>query len=203
MMPLVFTFKDEIVLFIGTCIFKKNKFKTISSLKTHDVFHTCLRVKKEIQNMSFKTDGEFDRTKTLMCSDLAKAKTEVCSDRINTLLDDEMIKIDPQAMKQAIFKEQILMHEVYIDIIKKDWALRGIPAEDIEYVVYMFEKHRADVIESFENRINSIFGSEYHRDNYDRMLAILEMWSMGIDLLPKDMKTTFEALNGRFKHIKY
>ena len=35
------------------------------------------------------------------------------------------------------------------------------------------------------------------------MLAVLEMWAMGIDLLPRDMSTTFESLNGKFKDIKY
>jgi hypothetical protein len=29
------------------------------------------------------------------------------------------------------------------------------------------------------------------------------MFAMGIDLLPKDMQTTFEALNGKFKKINY
>ena len=29
------------------------------------------------------------------------------------------------------------------------------------------------------------------------------MWAMGVDLLPKDMQTTFENLNGKFKDIKY
>jgi len=35
------------------------------------------------------------------------------------------------------------------------------------------------------------------------VLAIFDMWAMGIDLLPKDMQTTFENLNGTFKDIKY
>jgi hypothetical protein len=29
------------------------------------------------------------------------------------------------------------------------------------------------------------------------------MWAMGIDLLPRDMQTTFESLNGKFKNLKY
>jgi hypothetical protein len=29
------------------------------------------------------------------------------------------------------------------------------------------------------------------------------MWAFGIDMLPRDMQTTFETLNGRFKKIKY
>ena len=35
------------------------------------------------------------------------------------------------------------------------------------------------------------------------MLSIFDMWAMGVDLLPKDMNTTFESLNGRFKSINY
>ena len=87
--------------------------------------------------------------------------------------------------------------------IKADWLSKGIPQDDVDYVIVLFEKFRYDVIMSFENRINAIFGSTYHRDNFDRVLGVLEMWSMGIDLLPKDMLTTFETLNGRFTKIKY
>ena len=45
--------------------------------------------------------------------------------------------------------------------------------------------------------------STYNKDNFALMLAVLEMWAMGIDLLPRDMSTTFESLNGKFKDIKY
>ena len=68
---------------------------------------------------------------------------------------------------------------------------------------FLFEKFRYDVVRSFEFRVNSIFGSEFHENNTEKLLAVFEMWSMGIDLLPKDLSTTIESLNGKFQEIKY
>ena len=116
---------------------------------------------------------------------------------------DDIDTMDRDALRRLIFKEQMQMHEDYIKSIRIDWDIRGVDKEDIDYVVYLFEKFRYDVIVSFENRINSIFSNTYNTNNFEVMLAILEMWAMGIDLLPRDMQTTFESLNGKFKDIKY
>ena len=153
--------------------------------------------------MKFYTDGKYDGTKTRMCGDFAKHKVEVCSKRIEEFVSDDLFRLNPDALKKLIFALQSAMHEEYVAKIKADWLSKGIPQEDVDYVIVLFEKFRYDVIMSFENRINAIFGSTYHRDNFDRVLGVLEMWSMGIDLLPKDMLTTFETLNGRFTKIKY
>jgi len=67
----------------------------------------------------------------------------------------------------------------------------------------LFDKFRYDVVVSFQNRIDGIFASSYHKNNFEKILACYEMYAMGIDLLPKDMQTTFEALNGRFADINY
>jgi hypothetical protein len=111
--------------------------------------------------------------------------------------------MNKNALKNYILEEQHYMHELYIKAIKEDWALKGIGKTDRDYVVLLFEKFRYDVVVSFENRINSIFSNEGYNDNYTLLLAVFEMWAMGIDLLPRDMSTTFEALNGRFKNLKY
>ena len=95
------------------------------------------------------------------------------------------------------------MHEAYIVDIKEEWAYKGVKVDDIDYVIRLFEKFRYDVVASFENRINAIFANEDYDSNFKLMLAVFEMWSMGIDLLPRDMSTTFEALNGKFKDLKY
>ena len=95
------------------------------------------------------------------------------------------------------------MHVRYIKAIRENWDSRGIPKDDVDYIVHLFETFRYDVVNSFEHRINSIFSASYHKDNFDLMLAVFEMWAMGIDLLPRDMQTTFENLNGKFKNIDY
>ena len=199
----IYIFRKNIPQWVNIIIKGKKKENHINKLKDHDIFSTCARVKTEVHLMKFYTDGEYDATKTKMCGDFARHKVEVCSKRIEEFISDDLFKLNADALKKLIFALQTAMHEEYVAKIKADWLSKGIPQEDVDYVIMLFEKFRYDVIMSFENRINSIFGSTYHKDNFDRVLAVLEMWSMGIDLLPKDMLTTFESLNGKFKKIKY
>jgi len=199
----IYIFRNNIPQWVKIILRGKKEEKNINALKNHDIFSTCSRVKTEVHLMKFYTGGQYDATKTKMCGDFARHKVEVCSKRIEEFVSDDLLKINADALKKLIFALQTAMHEEYVAKIKTDWLSKGIPQEDVDYVIVLFEKFRYDVIMSFENRINAIFGSTYHEDNFDKVLAVLEMWSMGIDLLPKDMLTTFESLNGKFKEIKY
>tara|TARA_R110001592_G_scaffold145690_6_gene369311 strand:+ start:537 stop:1214 length:678 start_codon:yes stop_codon:yes gene_type:complete len=182
---------------------KPQNHSKISNLKHHDVFNTLIRTKKDIEVMHFYTHGELDVTKTKMCIDFANSKVEVCYKRMHELLEDDLINLSKDELRSKITQFQIDIHNEYIDVIRKNWIDKGINNDDVTYVITLFERFRRDVLTAFEYRINSIFGSTYHVDNFERMLAILEMWSMGIDLLPKDMKETFETMNGKFNKIKY
>ena len=80
---------------------------------------------------------------------------------------------------------------------------KGILPSDVDYIIEIFEKFRYDVVVSFQHRVDSIFASSYHRTRFDKLLACYDMFAMGLDLLPRDMQTTFESLNGKFKEIQY
>ena len=200
----------ELIMIIPTIIksvinlVDKKKKKKVSKLSNHDIFNTLIRVKNEVANMKFYTHGKYDKVKSKMCFDFTKYKTEICRDRMESLLKTRNIdKINKDKLKRIILEEQNLMHEEYIRAIIKDWSYKGIGQTDIDYIIQLFEKFRYDVVVSFEHRINSIFGNSYNETNFGLMLAVFEMWAMGIDLLPRDMQTTFESLNGKFKDIKY
>lgn len=204
---LTFIFKDKIFSYITLPSVKKRKIKDnfkIKDLESHDIFNTLYRVKNEVKNSKFYTHGVFDTTKTKMCNDFANFKVDVCYQGFKDFISDEGLEnVQKDKLKIEITKLQNKLHEKYIEQIKDHWRKRGISLEDAEYIVDLFEKFRYDVLVSFEHRINSIFGTSYHKSNFDLMLAIMEMWAMGIDLLPKDMQTTFESVNGRFKDIDY
>ena len=177
---------------------------SISTLRDHDVFNTLKRVEEEVANMKFYTHNDYDRVKTRMCYDFTKHKVEICGGYMYGLIDMKGIEIiSKDKLKSIIIDKQIEMHKAYIHNIRKDWLRRGIKEEDVDYVIHLFETFRYDVVNSFEHRINSIFGATYHKSNFLLVLAVLEMWAMGIDLLPRDMQTTFVSLNGKFKNIKY
>ena len=196
----------ELILpqFIKSIFSKKEKKRLIIGLENHDVFSTLDRVRNEVANLKFYTHGEYDKVKTRMCYDFTKHKSIKCSARMLEIVRTKDIDtMDRDKLKKFILLEQGDMHREYIKAIRIEWDLKGVSPQDVDYVIHLFEKFRYDVIVSFEHRINSIFGSSYNKDNFTLMLAVLEMWAMGIDLLPRDMSTTFESLNGKFKDIKY
>jgi transposase-like protein len=188
---------------ISKLINRKEVEEDIKDLKSHDIFNTLERVKQDVSHMKFYTNGVFDANKSRMCSDFAKFKCNVCIDNFVEFLDNDFSKISSDELKQLVLSEMWGMHKEYIKQIRAFWLEKGINNEDVDYVIELFEKFRYDVVVSFQNRINGIFSSSYHKNNFEKILACYEMYSMGIDLLPKDMLTTFEALNGRFANIKY
>lgn len=193
---------EYIVLIIKKLI--SGRSRKIILLRDHDVFTSLDRARNEIQNVDFFTAKKFDMSKTRMCSDFADRKTRVCADHMKSLIKLKDIDFMSKArLKRVIIKAQNDMHTEYIKEIKAIWLDAGISNKDVEYVIRMFERFRRPVIHAFEYRINSIFGSTFSGSNFDIMLAICEMWAMGIDLLPDDLSQTFENLNGRFQNIDY
>lgn len=201
---LSYFYKKQIQEWLSTTIkLKKKKQHKISDLKSHDIFTTFTRVKKEVKIMRFFTDGEFDNTKTRMCQDFTNFKCDVCYEGF-----EELLKIDVDTLSNAALKTIMLdamwdMHDTYIQKIKQYWLDKKIPLSDVEYVIECFERFRFDVVQAFQYRIDAIFASSYHTTKFDKFLSCYDMFAMGVDLLPKDLQTTFEALNGKFKKIKY
>jgi hypothetical protein len=199
----LFLFKNEIA---SKLFAKRRKIKVmrgIDDLRNHDVFTTLQRVGKEVDMLKFYTSGEYDSVKTKMCEDFTYIKAEVCSKYMAKFLDYGIEDMDRDRLKKTILDLQHEMHTEYVEEIRRVWLARKIKAKDVDYVIELFEKFRYDVVKSFENRINSIFASANYNNNFALTLAVFEMWAMGIDLLPRDMETTFENLNGKFKDIKY
>ena len=181
----------------------KNKDRKVNELINHDLFNTFDRVKLEVKNMKFYTHGKYDPVKSKMCCDFTNFKTEVCYQRFEELLEINLDTMNVDELKSLILKEMNNMHVNYIEKITTHWLSKGISNEDVNYIVELFEKFRYDVVQSFSNRIDAIFSASYHDTNFKRILACYDMFAMGVDLLPKDMQTTFESLNGKFMNISY
>lgn len=196
---LVYYFHKDISKLIG----KKEIKEDIKDLKSHNIFTTLERVKKEVSFMKFYTHTKYDAVKTQMCKDFTDYKCDTCAKHFTSFLDNDFKNISFDELKTMILKEMYLMHENYIKETKNHWLNKGINNEDTTYIVELFEKFRYDVVVSFQHRIDSIFACTHHKSNFEKILACYEMFSMGIDLLPRDMQTTFEALNGKFATINY
>ena len=188
---------------------KKNKKKNakdciVSDLKDHDIFNTLRRTQYEVKSMKFYTDKKYDRVKTAMCYDFTKYKVKHCGDLMMEMLETSGIdSMKKDKLKGFIIESQMQMHSNYIKDIRSHWEDKNIKDSDISYVLRLFDSFRYDVIKSFDHRITSIFGASYYETNFSILLAVFDMWAMGIDLLPRDMQTTFESLNGKFKNLNY
>lgn len=200
-------YKVEILDFIkGSNVEKKviSSKPKIQNLLHHDVFPTLERAAFEVKVMKFYTNKQYDKVKSRMCYDFAKNKSRTCALHMKNLARyDKLEKMQVNELKNFIIEAQNSMHKDYVENTKKLWLSKGIPEEDVNHVIHLFETFRYDVVSSFSHRIESIFGSSFHKTNYEKMLAVYDMWAMGIDLLPRDMQVTFEWLNGKFKNIKY
>ena len=183
---------------------RENPIKDITTLEDHDIFSTFSRVTGEVSNMRFYTKNEYDSTKSRMCYDFAVQKSISCQRLMKELILTEGIsEMNTDKLKKLILSKQTQMHVDYVKEIRSLWLSKGITPSSVDHVISLFEGFRFDVVQSFEHRISAIFGSSFHPNNFERILAVFDMWAMGIDLLPKDMNTTFETLNGKFKDIEY
>tara|TARA_R110002020_G_scaffold447237_1_gene659600 strand:+ start:129 stop:797 length:669 start_codon:yes stop_codon:yes gene_type:complete len=188
---------------------KKNKKKNakdcvVLDLKDHDIFNTLKRTQYEVKSMKFYTDKKYDRVKTAMCYDFTKYKVKHCGDLMMEMIKTTGIdSMKKDKLKGFIIESQMQMHSNYIKDIRLHWENKNIKQVDIDYVLRLFDSFRYDVIKSFDHRVTSIFGASYYDNNFSILLAVFDMWAMGIDLLPRDMQTTFESLNGKFRNLNY
>ena len=66
-----------------------------------------------------------------------------------------------------------------------------------------FERWRMGTVQTVEGRVSSIFSSNFHKTKYENLLAVFEVVSMAIALIPKDGVGAFNAINGKFKDLQY
>ena len=195
-------FGKNINLYIKSRIGNKQRAE-IKDLKSHDIFNTLQRVKQEVYFLKFYTHGNFDATKTAMCQDFVKYKCEICDEHFEKFAEKDFSLVGMDQLKSMMLDTMYAMHSDYIKATKNHWLNRGISKEDADFVILLFEKFRHDVVLSFQHRIDAIFACEHYDTKFKKILACYDMFAFGIDLLPKDLQTTFEAVNGRFAQINY
>ena len=199
----MYFFRKPISTILTNIKFKKTIEKDIIDLKSHDIFNTLERVKNEAMFLKFYSHGKYDATKSRMSCDFVSFKCDVCYKKFNEFLYNDFTKVNSDELKRMILAAMWGMHTEYVKQIKAHWIDRGIDKTDIDYVIQLFEKFRHDVIVSFQHRIDAIFSCEHYATNFDKILAAYNIFSFGIDLLPKDLQDTFENINGKFYDIKY
>lgn len=200
---ILYYFHKPITSWLTSLIKSKEKPQEIKALKSHDLFSTLQRVKQEAMFLKFYSHGKYDETKSRMSADFVRFKCLVCYEKFEEFLDNDFSKISNDELKQLMLSSMWTMHGEYVRQIKEHWLDKGIEKNNVDYVIELFERFRHDVVVSFQHRIDSIFSCEHYNNNFEKILATYNVFAMGIDLLPKDLQTTFENINGKFTSINY
>lgn len=200
-------FTDRIKKFDFTKIniFRKKKgFKHINLLKDHDLFNVIERVRSEVKLKKFYTSGEYDRTKTKMFVDfMSFYLTATRNSYKEFFLDNTLNNLNTDELKSTVFTLLNESRKQSAKQTKAHFLQKGITVEDSDYIINLFEQWRHETHQAVETRINGIFSSDFHSNNFEKLLACLEILSMSIDLIPKDGVESFEKMNGRFMNLPY
>lgn len=183
----------------------KNKKLSYEDLNNHDLFNVVEDVRSAIKFYQFKEDYN---------------KTNIFHDFMGIMLDE--IKLGLKGLIVDIKNrdeknEDLLQDELKLLImsclskIVENYCLKsehhfigkGLKKEDSSYVVDLFEEWRSETRASINSRVNAIFASSFHQDNFARTLAVYELISVSVSLIPKDGVRSFETMNGKFKNIEY
>ena len=200
---ILYYFHKPITAWVTSLIKGKEKLQEIKALKSHDLFSTLQRVKQEAMFLKFYSHGLFDETKSRMCTDFVKFKSDVCNEKFEEFLNHDFTKLSSDELKQLTLSSLWNMHQIYIDKIRTNWLSKGIKKDDVDYVIQLFESFRYPVVIGFQHRVDAIFSCEHYDNHFKKILACYNIFSFGIDLLPKDLQDTFEAINGKFANINY
>ena len=181
----------------------QNETDKIKELRHHDIFRTIERVRIVTNKHKFYHREGLDVTKSAMFKDFMSFKLDAIKHHFGDLILKASDAKDNHHLKSLCFDAVTAATKEYLNATKIHFLEAGISIKDADYVIDLFERWRLETITSVQHRINSVFSSKYHETRYENLLAVLELISMAIDLIPKDGIGAFESFNGKFKNIEY
>ena len=202
--------KEKLVYLIGeikdsivNVLYKNSIKQRIASLHKHDIFQVIESTRGACKHTKFYTSKKFDSTKTSMFVDFMNFKLDSIAKGFGDLIDRTNDFKDNTELKNAIVDTMGKIIVEYTEQTRIHFYKKGIPVEDADMAVDTFEKWRLDTVTSVGGRIQGVFSSNFHKTKYENLLAVLELVSMAIALIPKDGVGAFNSINGKFKDIKY
>ena len=182
---------------------EKTEFE-LDDLKNHDIFNVIEDVRLTIKHHHF--DGDVIKTKVfhdfinIMLNEIRNGMKQIIVTTIDLDKNEEVVRDE---LKLHVMKSLNMIVDRYCGEGKTHLLNKGIPYDDTEYVVALFEEWRAETRLGINNRISAVFASSFYPDNFTRLLAVFEIISVSVSLIPKDGVRSFEDMNGKFKTIKY
>ena len=193
-------FKKPIGELLKKIKFKKNvKTRDIQQLKYHDFFNVLDEIKQKVGLIDFSKDGETNILKTWMMVRLIELKMDSIKLTFNTFISDEdLIDDSPELFKYKMGKcLNDLVDEYNLEAIKQ-FKMKGVSDEDARFFVNTYEGYRDTIVQSFIERLDSISLSSRYNNNYERLLACLEVSTLAMEVIPRDIRSVYLIINGRY-----
>jgi len=188
---------------LKSIIFKKRISNNIRELKYHNLFQVIDQVRNTIKHQKFYCNNELDSTKSQMFVDFMNFKLDAIRDAFQELIEKAVDSKDNDMLKNQFMNTMNNTVLVYIRKTRMCFLEKGINYEDADDIIELFERWRMDTISVISQQVNSIFASNYHKTKYENLLAVLEIISIAVALIPKDGVAAFNAVNGKFMKTKY
>ena len=192
---------NSLVSSLKSIIYRQNN--KIRLLQYHNMFQVIEEVRNQLKHQKFYCDKELDSTKTAMFVDFMNFKLDAVRDSFLNLIEKAETSKDNDMLKNQVFDAIYGSIEIYTKQTEIHFVRKGVPYDDAVYTVELFERWRLDTVGAIGKQISSIFSSNYHKTKFENLLAILEIISIAIALIPKDGVSAFNSMNGKFMQIKY
>ena len=174
--------------------------KKVNKLEYHRFFNVCDDVERRIKNMYFVTDNERDETKTKIMHRLIELKCESMRNKFTALLKTD--GIDDWGIYELNSKFKKTLSDVvseYNQKCKLELMSWGIDERDADYIIQEYEDYRMTMVGGFIDSLDSVLSNSDYANNFDKINTVLELCALAIYVIPRDVRSVFEAVNGRFK----
>lgn len=196
----LYIFKEPIGELLKKIKFRKKiKKRVIKDLRFHDFFNSLEEIKQKVGVIDFSVDGEENRLKTWMMVRLIELKMDSINKAFNDFISiDDIDDVQPEIFKFRVGKCLNDLVDVYNIEAIEQFKMKGVSNEDSRYFVNAYENYRNTIVESFINRLDSICLSSRYDNNFDRLLACLEVSTLAMEVIPRDIRSVYLIINGRF-----
>ena len=174
--------------------------REIDKLLIHDFFLSLRDVAHKVKGTDFSSDnGDTNEFKRAMMVELINLKCAA----IDKFFKDFIVNGGIGFMTNQDFKYHLskgiadLVEEYNLQAIDS-FIKSGVTAVDAKYFVHRYESYRAEMIDSFLARLDSITTSSQYATNYSRTLAMLEVLTVAVEVIPRDVRSLYLQINGRY-----
>ena len=188
---------------LKSVIFKRKIARKILRLKYHSMFRVIENTRTRVKYTKFYNYKKFDSTKSQMFVDFMNFKLDAIAEEFQNLIVLASKSVDNDMLKDQVYNTMGRTVEVYIEKTRMHFIKNGVPYDDADEIIRLFEKWREETINIIQAEVTAIFASNYHKSKYENLLAVLGAISIAIALIPKDGIAAFNAINGKFMEIKY